>query len=198
MRHAGGVLSAPRAVPRSRRTRPARPAWRRRPRRAPASPSGRRARTGPGPRRTTRRTPLRSGAPSAPRSRSAAPVHSRSACRRRADVRCSGPRGADMGTTLQFTGLTKRFGATLAVDDLTAQVRPGAVTGFLGPNGAGKTTSLRMLLGLVTPTAGTATFDGQRYDELTDPARQVGTLLEATGFHPGRTARDHLRVVATA
>jgi ABC-2 type transport system ATP-binding protein len=103
-----------------------------------------------------------------------------------------------MGTTLHFEGLTKRFGATLAVDGLTASVRPGAVTGFLGPNGSGKTTTMRMLLGLVRPTAGTATFDGRRYDELQDPAREVGTLLEATGFHPGRTARDHLRVLATA
>ena len=103
-----------------------------------------------------------------------------------------------MGTTLVLDGLTKRFGATLAVDGLSARVRPGAVTGFLGPNGSGKTTTLRMLLGLVRPTAGTATFDGRRYDELTSPAREVGTLLEATGFHPGRTARDHLRVLATA
>jgi ABC-2 type transport system ATP-binding protein len=103
-----------------------------------------------------------------------------------------------MGTTLVFDGLTKRFGATLAVDALTARVRPGAVTGFLGPNGSGKTTTMRMLLGLVRPTAGTATFDGRRYDELAAPAREVGTLLEATGFHPGRTARDHLRVLATA
>ena len=103
-----------------------------------------------------------------------------------------------MGTTLHFEGLTKRFGATLAVDGLTAQVRPGAVTGFLGPNGSGKTTSLRMLLGLVQPTSGTATFDGRRYEDLREPAREVGTLLEATGFHPGRTARDHLRVLATA
>jgi ABC-2 type transport system ATP-binding protein len=103
-----------------------------------------------------------------------------------------------VGTTLQLEGLTKRFGATLAVDSLSATVRPGAVTGFLGPNGSGKTTTLRMLLGLVRPTAGTATFDGRRYDELQEPAREVGTLLEATGFHPGRTARDHLRVLATA
>jgi ABC-2 type transport system ATP-binding protein len=103
-----------------------------------------------------------------------------------------------MGTTLRFDGLTKRFGATLAVDRLTAQVRPGAVTGFLGPNGSGKTTTLRMLLGLVRPTSGTATFDGRPYEELRSPAREVGTLLEATGFHPGRSARDHLRVLATA
>ena len=103
-----------------------------------------------------------------------------------------------MGTTLVFEGLTKRFGSTLAVDGLSARVRPGAVTGFLGPNGSGKTTTLRMLLGLVRPTSGAATFDGRRYDELRAPTREVGTLLEATGFHPGRTARDHLRVLATA
>jgi ABC-2 type transport system ATP-binding protein len=103
-----------------------------------------------------------------------------------------------MGTTLVLEGLTKRFGATLAVDGLSARVHPGAVTGFLGPNGSGKTTTLRMLLGLVRPTAGTATFDGRRYDQLRAPVREVGTLLEATGFHPGRTARDHLRVLATA
>jgi ABC-2 type transport system ATP-binding protein len=72
------------------------------------------------------------------------------------------------------------------------------VTGFLGPNGAGKTTSLRMLLGLVAPTSGTATFDGKRYDRAERADTQVGTLLEATGFHPGRSARDHLRVLSTA
>jgi ABC-2 type transport system ATP-binding protein len=101
------------------------------------------------------------------------------------------------GTTIVFDGLTKRFGLTSAVEDLTATVRPGAITAFLGPNGAGKTTTLRMLLGLVTPTAGTATFDGKRYDDLREPARQVGAMLEATGFHPGRTALNHLRVIAT-
>ncbi len=103
-----------------------------------------------------------------------------------------------MGTTLLLEGLTKRFGGTLAVDGLTATVHPGRVTGFLGPNGAGKTTTLRMLLGLVRPTAGSATFDGKRYDELDAPTREVGTLLESTGFHPGRSARDHLRVLTTA
>jgi hypothetical protein len=72
------------------------------------------------------------------------------------------------------------------------------VTGFLGPNGAGKTTTLRMLLGLVTPTAGTATIDGQPYAELASPFRHVGAVLEADGFHPGRRARDHLRVLAVA
>jgi len=103
-----------------------------------------------------------------------------------------------MSTTLVFDHLTKRFGATTAVEDLSATVRPGRVTGFLGPNGAGKTTSLRMLLGLVRPTSGRATFDGRAYAELTEPVREVGTLLEATGFHPGRRARDHLRVLAVA
>jgi ABC-2 type transport system ATP-binding protein len=100
--------------------------------------------------------------------------------------------------SLVFDGLTKRFGATTAVDNLTATVAPGRVTGFLGPNGAGKTTTLRMLLGLVRPTAGTATFGGRAYADLTEPTREVGTLLEATGFHPGRRARDHLRVLALA
>ncbi len=103
-----------------------------------------------------------------------------------------------MATTLIFEGLSKRFGATLAVDDLSATVHPGRVTAFLGPNGAGKTTALRMLLGLVRPTAGSATFDGKRYDELRAPSNEVGTLLESTGFHPGRTGRDHLRVLTTA
>ena len=103
-----------------------------------------------------------------------------------------------MSTTLVFDHLTKRFGATTAVEDLSATVRPGRVTGFLGPNGAGKTTSLRMLLGLVRPTSGTATFDGRPYADLEQPVREVGTLLEATGFHPGRRARDHLRVLAVA
>jgi ABC-2 type transport system ATP-binding protein len=95
-------------------------------------------------------------------------------------------------------GLTKRFGDVLAVDRLDFGVEEGTVTGFLGPNGAGKTTTLRMLLGLVTPTSGTATVGGRPYRELADPLRRVGAVLEAGGFHPGRTARDHLRVLATA
>jgi ABC-2 type transport system ATP-binding protein len=99
---------------------------------------------------------------------------------------------------ISVQGLTKRFGDVLAVDQLHFQVDPGTVVGFLGPNGAGKTTTLRMLLGLVTPTAGTATIAGRPYRELPDPARRVGAVLEASGFHPGRSARDHLRVLATA
>jgi ABC-2 type transport system ATP-binding protein len=101
-------------------------------------------------------------------------------------------------TTIEIDGLTKRFGSVLAVDDLGFRVPEGAVTGLLGPNGAGKTTTLRMLLGLVRPTAGTATIGGVAYARLTDPVRTVGAVLEASSFHPSRTARDHLRVVAGA
>jgi ABC-2 type transport system ATP-binding protein len=101
-------------------------------------------------------------------------------------------------SAIELHALTKTFGSVHAVADVTATVAPGRVTAFLGPNGAGKTTTLRMLLGLVAPTSGTATFDGRRYDELRDPVRQVGAVLEASGFHPGRTALDHLRVLATA
>ena len=100
--------------------------------------------------------------------------------------------------TIELQGLTKRFGSLTAVDDLSLKLRPATVTGFLGVNGAGKTTTLRMLLGLVTPTAGAATFDGRRYAELDQPARHVGAVLEASSFHPGRRAIDHLRVLATA
>ena len=100
-------------------------------------------------------------------------------------------------TDVSVRGLTKRFGAVTAVQDLSFDVGPG-VTGFLGPNGAGKTTTLRMLLGLVRPTAGTATVDGRTYAELSHPRRVVGALLEASGFHPGRTARNHLLIQAQA
>jgi ABC-2 type transport system ATP-binding protein len=99
---------------------------------------------------------------------------------------------------ISVQGLTKRFGDVLAVDRLDFEVDPGTVTGFLGPNGAGKTTTLRMLLGLVAPTSGAATIDGRPYRELADPARRVGAVLEQSGFHPGRPARDHLRALATA
>ncbi len=94
--------------------------------------------------------------------------------------------------------LTKRFGPVLAVDDLSFEVPHGSVTGFLGPNGAGKTTTLRALLGLVAPTSGSATIDGRRYADLADPVGTVGASLEASGFHPGRTGQDHLRVLCLA
>ena len=99
---------------------------------------------------------------------------------------------------IQAHGLTKRFGSVRAVDDLSFSVERGSVTGFLGPNGAGKTTTLRMLLGLVTPDAGTATISGRVYAELPEPLHQVGAVLEASSFHPGRTARSHLRIQALA
>jgi ABC-2 type transport system ATP-binding protein len=93
-------------------------------------------------------------------------------------------------------GLSKQFGSVHAVDGLTFDVPSGEVTGFLGPNGAGKTTTLRMLLGLVRPTAGQALIGGRRYDQLPRPRRVVGAVLEASGMHPGRRGRDHLRVLA--
>jgi ABC-2 type transport system ATP-binding protein len=93
-------------------------------------------------------------------------------------------------------GLTKRYGTTLAVDDLSFEVEPGSVTGFLGPNGAGKTTTLRILLDLVRATKGSATIDGRRYRDLDEPTKRVGAVLEATNFHPGRKGRNHLRVLA--
>jgi ABC-2 type transport system ATP-binding protein len=94
--------------------------------------------------------------------------------------------------------LTKQYKKLRAVDDLSFRVRAGRVTGFLGPNGAGKTTTLRMLLGLVTPTAGTATFGGSRYAELPHPIRRVGAVLEASSAHRGRTGRNHLRMICRA
>ena len=99
------------------------------------------------------------------------------------------------GVPLEVTGLTKRFGPVTAVDNLSFTVQPGRVTGFLGPNGSGKTTTLRCLLGLVTADAGTARIGGTAYADLADPARGVGAALEASGFHPGRSGRDHLRVL---
>ncbi len=95
-------------------------------------------------------------------------------------------------------GLTKRFGDVVAVDDLSFALEPGTITGFVGPNGAGKTTTLLMLLGLARPTAGTATIAGSPYRDLVDPVRTVGAVLDSAGFHPGRSARNHLRAMASA
>ena len=103
-----------------------------------------------------------------------------------------------MNGGIMMDGLTKRYGAVTAVDRLTFEAGPGMVTGFLGPNGAGKTTALRVLLGLVAPTAGRALIDGRHYRELDEPRRSVGAVMEATGFHPGRRGRDHLRILAQA
>ncbi len=97
---------------------------------------------------------------------------------------------------VRVRALTKRFGPVDAVQNLSFTAAPGAVTGLLGPNGSGKTTTLRMLLGLVRPSSGTALIGGRRYADLPHPARTVGALLDSAHPHPGRTARDHLRVYA--
>jgi ABC-2 type transport system ATP-binding protein len=97
---------------------------------------------------------------------------------------------------VEIRDLSKRFGHFAAVEELSFDIEAGRVTGFLGPNGAGKSTTLRALLGLVRPSSGSATFDGQRYDELERPAARVGAVLEDASFHPGRSARDHLRILA--
>jgi ABC-2 type transport system ATP-binding protein len=101
-------------------------------------------------------------------------------------------------TVIEVCGLTKRFGPATAVDGLSFAVGPGTVTGFLGPNGAGKTTTLRVLLGLVAPASGQATIWGKPYRELGNRRYRVGAVLEASGFHPGRTVADHLRVRCAA
>ena len=103
-----------------------------------------------------------------------------------------------MTTAISVRHLTKEFGTQKAVDDVTFDVPWDKVTGFLGPNGAGKTTTLRMVLGLAHPTSGEATVMGARYEDLTDPTGAVGALLETHQFHPGRTARNHLRAYAAA
>jgi ABC-2 type transport system ATP-binding protein len=99
---------------------------------------------------------------------------------------------------IEVRDLTKTFGRVTAVRDVSFTAPAGQVTGFLGPNGSGKTTTLRMVLGLVRPSAGEALIGGVPYGHLAQPRRHVGALLEATGFHPGRRARDHLRVLAEA
>jgi ABC-2 type transport system ATP-binding protein len=99
---------------------------------------------------------------------------------------------------IEAKGLTKRYGPTVAVDGLTFDVAPGRVTGFLGPNGAGKSTTMRLILGLDAPTAGTVTVAGRPYHQIRRPLHEVGAMLEATGLHPARTARAHLRALAAA
>jgi ABC-2 type transport system ATP-binding protein len=99
---------------------------------------------------------------------------------------------------LEVRNLTKRYGRTLAVDDLSFAVEAGKVTGFLGPNGAGKTTTMRALLGLQRPTSGSALVEGGQPAAMEDPLRTIGAALEATAFHPGRSGRNHLRTLAAA
>jgi ABC-2 type transport system ATP-binding protein len=100
--------------------------------------------------------------------------------------------------TLEFEHVTKRYGGDTVVDDLTFTIQPGRVTGFLGPNGAGKSTTMKILLGLAAADGGRATIGGHRYRELPDPTATVGVVLEPNAFHPGRSGRDHLRILATA
>src|SRR5215472_4171822 len=97
---------------------------------------------------------------------------------------------------IEVRDLTKKFGATVAVDRLSFAVQPGRVTGFLGPNGAGKSTTMRMILGLDHPTSGSATINGKPYADLPMPLRTVGALLEAKSVHTGRSARNHLLFLA--
>ncbi|MEU9556129.1 ABC transporter ATP-binding protein [Streptomyces fumanus] len=97
---------------------------------------------------------------------------------------------------IELEGLTKRYGEKVAVDHLTFSVRPGIVTGFLGPNGAGKSTTMRMMLGLDRPTAGAVRIDGMRYDQLQDPLKYIGALLDAKATHGGRSAYHHLLCLA--
>jgi ABC-2 type transport system ATP-binding protein len=99
---------------------------------------------------------------------------------------------------IEVQGLSKRFGKVQAVSDLSFTVEAGRVTGFLGPNGAGKSTTLRMILRLIRADAGVGTFDGRRYEQLPHPSAHVGVVLEDASFHPGRTGRNHLRVLAAA
>jgi ABC-2 type transport system ATP-binding protein len=99
---------------------------------------------------------------------------------------------------ITVSGLTKKYGDRTVVDDVSFELEPGTVTGFLGPNGAGKTTTMRMMTSLVAPTAGSAVIDGKLYAELPNPGAVVGTLLDASAVHPGRTGRTHLRLLASA
>jgi ABC-2 type transport system ATP-binding protein len=99
---------------------------------------------------------------------------------------------------IEINGISKRFGSVQAVSDLSFEVEAGRVTGFLGPNGAGKSTTLRVLLGLVHADGGSATFDGRRFEQLPEPSAEVGAVLEEASFHPGRTGRNHLRILAAA
>ncbi len=102
------------------------------------------------------------------------------------------------GAQLRYEHLSKHYGTTVAVRDLSGDIRPGVVTGMLGPNGAGKSTALKCLLGLATPTSGSALIDGKPYLALPNPGRRIGTVLETRGFHPGVTGRQNLLVLAAA
>src|SRR5258705_8062937 len=130
--------------------------------------------------------------------RATAPQRGRHARNRRPHRHGGSGRQPKEPPMIELSGLTKVFGGTRAVDDLTCSVEPGMVTGFLGPNGAGKPTTMRVILGLDHPPAGTATIDGRAYRELKDPLRTVGALLDARQAHPNRSARNHLRTLMRA
>ena len=102
------------------------------------------------------------------------------------------------GATLRYDHLSKHYGSTIAVRDLSGDIRPGVVTGMLGPNGAGKSTALKCLLGLAAPSSGSALIDGHAYAQLENPGMRIGTVLETRGFHPGVTGRQNLLVLAAA
>ncbi len=102
------------------------------------------------------------------------------------------------GATIRYEHLSKHYGDTIAVRDLSGEIRPGVVTGMLGPNGAGKSTALKCLLGLAAPTSGEVLIDGVPYEQLDQPGRRIGTVLETRGFHPGVTGRQNLLVLAAA
>jgi ABC-2 type transport system ATP-binding protein len=108
----------------------------------------------------------------------------------------SGPPAADTRRMISVENVTKRYGEKVAVDDLSFQVKPGIVTGFLGPNGAGKSTTMRLMLGLDAPTAGSVTVDGRSYLDLEAPLHEVGAMLEARAIHTGRSAYNHLLALA--
>ena len=99
---------------------------------------------------------------------------------------------------IEIRDVTRRYGSTLAVESVSFTAPPASITGFLGPNGAGKTTTLRVLLGLAKPDGGEALINGARYEDLDSPRRAVGAVIDSVGFHPGRTGRNHLRVIARA
>jgi ABC-2 type transport system ATP-binding protein len=103
-----------------------------------------------------------------------------------------GPQGLAVGQKIEARGLTKKYGSTLAVDDLSFDVNPGVVTGFIGPNGSGKTTTMRLILGLDNPTKGEVKIGGRCYRDLPAPLREVGALIDAKAVHPSRTARHYL------
>src|SRR5262249_15446785 len=109
---------------------------------------------------------------------------------------CTTTSGGTAMSTIAVEALTKRYDTVTAVSDLTFELAPGRITGFLGPNGAGKSTTIRLLLGLATPTSGRATINGHPYRELRDPLRHIGALTGPDVFHPGRSGRTALRIAA--